>query len=512
MIIYTVSVGIRNITTSTNSTLYFSTGNFCSSPASTPANTYFDPRIIDPGTISLNLISDDGVNADPKLDVGEVIIANIDGAYDYLISPTGDIYALDGRELIISYGDDSATYPSGFTTLFKGTCDGIEVTYDKVIIRARDNAYLLDKPLLTDTYLGTNVLPNGVEGTANDIKGELKPYMFGYVNNFEVKCCNTSKLIYKVNQGYTLSGEAILGAFDKGVPLTAGSDYTSQLDMEINAPLSGEHRVWPAGGYIRLGSSPAGRVTVTAIKGTSITTRSAATIMNEILAIQGLSALSADVTALNALNNRQVGIYIDDDITIKDALNKVARSIGAYFYYDRLGQIRLGRFTDPAYTIATPVILQEYDILNIEHVPTSANKPYSKYIFEYHNVETAQTKDDLAGSVPQIEKQKLNKQYKKVTYTVPGVSTNYKSNKQLKITTRFISESHCLEELNRIALMFTTPRRCYEVTIHISAFTFDIMQLIFLSHNRFGLNGLPCAVISYSLNLAENNVTLKLWG
>lgn len=511
MMIYTVELGLKNVTTSTNSTLYFSTDGFVTLPTDTPANIAFEPRLIDPGSISVNLIEDNGIFNDATLDVGEIAIANIDGYYDYLINPTGDDYICDGKALVIRYGDQSGAYPSTFTTLFQGTCDGIEVTYDKLIIRAKDNAYLLDKSLLTDTYAGNNVLPNGVEGRPEDIKGELKPWMWGPIANVELKCCNTSKLIYKVNQGY-VAGEYIYAIYDKGIALTAGADYSSQSDMETNAPLSGYFRRWPAGGHVRLGSTPAGKVTADAVKGTSTTLHTVAQTMKAILAVQSLVPLAADVTALDALNSRQVCIFIDTDISIREALGKVARSIGAYFYYDRLSQLHLGRFIAPEDMAGTPFALQEYNILDIEHIATPANKPYSKYILEYYNVETPQSKDELAASVPQSTKERLKKAYNKSIYVAPGISSGYNSNKQLRITTRFTVEAHCIEEVTRLSTMFASPRRCYEVTIHINDFNFEVMQLFSLTHYRFGLNNTLCVLISYTLNLSENNAVLKLWG
>jgi hypothetical protein len=47
-----------------------------------------------------------------------------------------------------------------------------------------------------------------------------------------------------------------------GVALTRGADYPDQATMESTAPSAGQYRVWSAGGCFRLGSAPAGKITV----------------------------------------------------------------------------------------------------------------------------------------------------------------------------------------------------------------------------------------------------------
>jgi hypothetical protein len=369
---------------------------------------------------------------------------------------------------------------------------------------------LLDNPFLTDVYLGTNVLPNGVEGTADDIKGELKPWCWGTVTNVELKACNTSKLIYKANQGMG-SGEQIYAVYDRGVALTAGADYTDQTDMEANAPMGGEYRVLKSSGYIRLGSSPAGQITVNMVKGSSGAMRTIAQTMKAIFAYKSLIPLEADVVALDAINSREVGAYYDKEITISDALNRVSKSCGSYFYYDRTGQLRIGYFQDPAYAIVFNT-LEEYQIIDIEHIPTATNKPYAKYVASWRPVETIQSDNDLAFSVSKAFSDSVKSHYRKYSYSVANAETNYNSNKVLQIVTRFYYEIGASEQVTRMLALYSKQRRCFEVKISIEFFDFEIGSAFYLSHYRFGLSQLKCLLIGYSLSLEDDTATLRLWG
>jgi hypothetical protein len=87
--------------------------------------------------------------------------------------------------------------------------------------------------------------------------------------------------------------------------------------------------------------------------------------MKAILAYKSITPLEADVVALDAINSREVGAYYDKEITISDALSRVAKSCGAFFYYDRSGQLRFGYFQDPAYATVFNT-LEEYQIIDIE--------------------------------------------------------------------------------------------------------------------------------------------------
>jgi hypothetical protein len=79
----------------------------------------------------------------------------------------------------VRVGAQDAPYPSGFTTFLTGTAEQVEVGARTATIRLRDRLQVLSLPLQANRYAGSNVLPAGAEGTADDIKGQPKPLLYG---------------------------------------------------------------------------------------------------------------------------------------------------------------------------------------------------------------------------------------------------------------------------------------------------------------------------------------------
>src|SRR5574340_223539 len=133
---------------------------------------------------------------------------------------------------------------------------GASFSWKEIAIRIKNRQLELNTPIQTTKYAGTNSLPDGLEGVS-DIQGKSKPLLFGQCKNITPVLVNTSRLIYQVNDGAIITTNAAV--YDNGVALTKGADYASQADMETNAPAAGAFRLWLAGGYFRLGSTPAGQ-------------------------------------------------------------------------------------------------------------------------------------------------------------------------------------------------------------------------------------------------------------
>jgi hypothetical protein len=197
-------------------TLRFSRWGFVSLRGDTPSDTAYEPRVIDPGNLSLYLWDDSTTGGASRVSWGEVTLNNIDGALDYLLE---DDYGFAGCAIRILTGT-LGTSLSTFVTLFTGTMEQAEYSDSEVRILVRDRQYeLMNLPLSTAQYAGTNELPAGLEGTPSDIKGQVKPLVFGRVQNITAPCVNTSRLIYQVSDTEILSVDMV---YDKGLELVDG--------------------------------------------------------------------------------------------------------------------------------------------------------------------------------------------------------------------------------------------------------------------------------------------------
>lgn len=244
----------------TTQTFYFSTGRFVTGPADTPAHTAFDEGLISPGSIGISAFSDGRTGGGTRLEVGEIVIANSDGAYDAFLT-----YGFDGQPVVIRSGTGGA-YPASFSTVLRGTVDTVDATWAEIIVRLRPAELIFDRPLQETLYAGNNVLPAGVEGTSDDIKGQPKPRVYGKVFNVPAVFVNTAKDAYQVSDGAV---QAISAVYDKGSPYTPGADFASAALLLAAAPAAGTFITCLAEGMFRVGTAATGLVTADVTQGAS---------------------------------------------------------------------------------------------------------------------------------------------------------------------------------------------------------------------------------------------------
>jgi hypothetical protein len=194
-------------------TLRYANGRgLVTTPSETPANTEYNPRIRQPVNVARHCFAPRATSGRSVFAPGELVLKNGDGVLDDVLTD----FALDGRTLTIRRGLPGAAYPGGFTTVFTGTMEQAEAKDDSVIVRVKDRAFALDVPLQATLYAGDNADGEGLEGTADDLKGKPKPLCFGVARNVAPPCVNTGKLIYQVNDGELDSVDAV---YDAGISL-----------------------------------------------------------------------------------------------------------------------------------------------------------------------------------------------------------------------------------------------------------------------------------------------------
>jgi hypothetical protein len=186
-------------------TLYFSKFGFIDNAAS-PGPILYKRAILN--SLLLSLAPDDGgvLSVFNTASVGDISIANIDGEFDFLKD-----YAFDGRSVIVSSVIKGTIYP-----VFFGTAGVPEFTLDTIVIPLRAIEETLTDNIELTKYLGDNILPTGLEGTVDDIKGNNKPELYGDCRNITPKLVNQSLNIYEVS---TLSNCRIKAVYDTGAVL-----------------------------------------------------------------------------------------------------------------------------------------------------------------------------------------------------------------------------------------------------------------------------------------------------
>jgi hypothetical protein len=208
--------------------LRFANRPFTTRSSESPANTLYEIGLQQPEDISRSLFANGATRGRSTIALGDLVLANPDGALDYL-----NELAFDGRTLTVRRSTKyQPSYPSDFTS-FVTTMEQPECGLDTITLKTRDQFYTVAAaPLQTNKYLGNNALPAGLEGTA-ELAGKPKPVCLGVVKSVPAPCVNTSKLIYQVNDGAVNSIDAVR---DRGVALAQGHAWSDAGTIGSGTP------------------------------------------------------------------------------------------------------------------------------------------------------------------------------------------------------------------------------------------------------------------------------------
>lgn len=505
---YLVEIDAAIDAAGTVETLRYSDEGHITRPDETPANAYYAPRLTQPGNLARTMFSG-GTAGQSRVGFGEIVLSNMDGGLDGIRD-----YGFDGRRCVVRTGPAGAAYPDGFTVAFTGNVEQATFDWSRLSFVLRDRLAELDAPLLSGRYLGTNALPDGLEGQAQDLKGKTRPRAYGRAFNVAPPLVNTARLIYEVGQCHSVDA-----AYDRAAALTKGTDYTSRADMEANAPAAGNFRVWPEGGYIRLGSSPAGQITADVTQGATASVRSTAQLLRQVALAAGILVADisvADVVALDVLNNAETGVWVTDTMTALAAMDALAASIGAWYGFDRQGSLRMGRLDIPA---GTPVAeLDRTNVVGIDRVvsrDTGRGLPVWRMTVNYAKNWTVQP-SDLAGAVTSDRRTWLALERRAAAVEDAAVKNQYLLAGEMARDTLLVEESAAANEADRLMAIYQVKREVYQAQVRVDEpliAVLDLGAVVRLTLPRFGLDaGKLFCVIGITADYRSNALELTLWG
>ena len=496
--------------------LLFSTDvGFATAPTDTPANTEVLPVIIQPAMVKRDAHATGKIGGASTVGVGELVLNNSAGALDAF-----GRYAVDGRAIKIRYAASRhVPYPAGYTSLFSGTMEQAETHLNRIIVRLRDRQVFTVKPLNTNKYLGTNVLPNGLEGIETDLKGKPKPRVFGWVSNIEPVLVNTSRLIYQVNDGPIRD---VVALYDSGSTFVHGPDYADLDALQNEEPEPRTYRVYKAGGYFRMGSAASGHVTCDVVEGLTPADRTVAQIFKRVYtgpAGQSLFTLSsAHITALDAQNRASVGHYWREEIEIQQALDEICASAGARWGDDADGIMEIERLEAPAgepVLTITGAIISDNSFRVVPMDERNGGLPDYRVTVRGCRNYTVQT-TGLAGNVSAARRARLAQPFQDSDATDLTILDAYKLAGQRIVETHFVCHARLGVEAARLLAMLKVRRKRVELTIKVDLDTMALIRMyavVRLTYPRYEFgDGKLMRILGYQLDPRGQRVHLTLWG
>lgn len=206
---------------------YYSTESVSTDGSNTvAANVYMDGTVEQPGVLALHLYGEGATRGSRDVNHGAAVFNNAGGTHDSWTSA-----AFDGCVYEVwRTPRDTHVSGTGTSKVFLGALEQAAVDEDKATLYVRDMMYLMDRPVLTTRYAGTNVLPAGREGTATDIKGNIKPMPLGKVLNVTPPCVNTSRPLYQLSVSQLETGFSVVVYVNRTVYPVGISRTMTEMD------------------------------------------------------------------------------------------------------------------------------------------------------------------------------------------------------------------------------------------------------------------------------------------
>lgn len=513
---YLLELEALNLSSSEVETLRFSDQGLTSAPDDTPGNAWYEARLAVPASLERRAFSDGVTGGATDGDFGEIELSNPDGGADFL-----EGYALDGRRFLLLSTETGRV--DGAVTVMAGTIEGVEPGMTRTVLRIRDRRAELETPIQPTLYAGTNDGPDGAEG-GDDLKGQEKPLCYGRCLNVPLVCVNASVNLY---QGHDGQVEAYDAVYDKGLGLTATADYPDLAALVAATFSAGQFATCLVEGFVRTWVTPAGDLTAD-IRGDASEegfVSTAAGIVERILRTRGgLGDADLDdesFLALAAAAPQEVGIFIDAGAgrDMDAALDDLCRSVGAWWFFDRLGVFRVGRFQDPATSgVSVAAILDEVDVLDdLERdVPDDVGEgtPIYRVKVEYAKNLTVQDDNRLAGAVTTERREWLAEEFRTETAEDADILAAHPLSPELTVRTLLVDQADAAAEAARLLGLYGVARQRFTVPLKPDVgLGLELGDVVELRLSRCGLSGgRRLAVLGLELDLEDGRVEADLYG
>jgi len=466
-------------------TLYYSGEGFVTSPTDSPANTIFEPRLVEPISFSRSMFSSGKLGGFSVPGFGELVLTNADAGLDDWSG-----YAWDGRSVEVRVGEAGADFQYYFT-IFNGEAKSIEFDdlFIRVILRDRQTDFDVDFP--SALYAGTG----GNEGSS-DLANQPKPLCFGEVFNIEPVLVDAANNVYQVHNGQI---EEIVEVYESGKAVSSGtitddlSNGRFTLSGNVNGIITADVKgAKPSGSY----KEAAGDI-----------------IRHIVVDFGGLTDPgdldTASFTDINTANSSAVGVYVSSTTTILGVLDQIANSVGAYYGFNRSGKFEVNRIELAAGTAAA-----EFDSTNIIEITRMASAvPNYQVRVDYKKNYRVMSETDFHSSITTAQRDYLVREANVEIATDTNVQTPYPNSNPLIVPGLFAASSPASTEAARLLTVYKTQRDIYMIKVKTQPYTLKLNDVVKITFNRYNLtSGKLFRVITIVEDAAVNEVELELWG
>jgi hypothetical protein len=518
----------------------YGTHGFVTGAYDDPPNTVIEPRCLPRVTLDVAAPVRSGglLGGAAGRSIGAVALANGDGGLDWLLD-----HATDGRRVRLLYGEylqQGATTeergPSGpvqitvdrprvapfstFETLLVATGDAWSGDLRELELGLQDTSAMLRVPVQPRLYRGTG----GREGPP-DLADRPRPLCYGRCYQVPPVLVDPPNLIYQVHDGKIAWIEAV---YDAGVKLEPGGVIEGGYDQLAAATVEpGSYVSAPAAGMFRLGSPPAGVVTVdlrgaivSAVQGYEYPWGDGRwwadgrgwvghipgpgyveTPGSIVLALLAQSGLPRDLIAVESLLDVDVncpwpcGLFIgpDDRATVEQAIDRVIGPLAVVAAPDRLGRYRAAALV-PQPTKPRRII-NEASILSIEQRPLPWRTSPRAIVVGHTRYWRTQSPTELATSVPLERRTELGRPYRTTRVEVPDAAVLHPPARETDVIETVLATAQGAAELGQRLAAVHGPR-VRRLVLRVRGLALvDLGDAVTVQHPRYGLEEGEAALV-----------------
>jgi hypothetical protein len=478
--------------------VYLSDLHFITRPDDSVPDQYFSPVVNNPLQFDASLLNgnDFGIRT-PSY--GAIQIQNGDGAFDGLAD-----LSWRGRRIVVKAGGRDFRYEQ-FVTIFDGVVVAPEFSDDIFTLTVRDHSLKLQKEIESPSYAGTG----GLEG-GDDLAGKMKPLLYGKAYNIEPFLVDPANLVYQVHAG---SMQAVDAVYDRGVALGFHSDVS---DITAVTPGSGEYATSLANGYIKLGSTPSGRITSDARgdnTGGYVSTASGIImrLVQTKLGAESISSSEIDLGAFSRLATElpgSMGIFITEKTRMSDLLDQLLLPCLAYWRYTRTGLLSAGFIDTPGVDVLT-VTDDEIEASGI--MAPEPVIPAWRISVGYAPAGVVQKEDEIAAGATDAQRTFAGQPFRKVVDEDASVRSRYPQAVERVFETLLTEKADAEALLDRLVRIYGRESKIYRVPSYGLLYRADLGDTVKVQHSRYSLNK-SLAVVGISEDADIGRTTLELWG
>lgn len=486
---------------------------FATEPTDTPSSAPFYGTLTKPLRFTRSLLAGDRVAGGLSSGWGEVEISNPAGEYDALIEG----YSISHRRVLVKALDAAAPVYANAFVIFDGVAEDWFVDRNVLRVMLADYGHELDIPLQRTVIDGTN-------SDNDNAKGKRVPVCYGQPLNVTPILVYVSGLIYwvhdTVGSGVALSG---INVYDKGVNLTAGTNYATLALLQASTPAAGYYNTCLATGHFKLGGSPDGQITCDVVTDT----------LSLVQVVKKMTTLVLtypdDYDTTNFATEPSWSVYVDyflgaDDSkkTITEAVADLMRGVGGWGGFRRDGLYEIGQF---AITSSSEVPAGRYgdsEIIDIDRVPLPAAvrpPPNAWKVAAYRNW-TVMNPGDLAGSVTDAGVSQLGQPYQvgansagMATFSATLAGSYPNAPVPPIVEAYFNATSDAADEADRLLVLYGSSFGLYRVTLKAIGFRHDLGQQIHVTTDRFDLaDGRYMRIAEIEEDAENNRTTITAFG